>query len=350
MSRLAALTTILIIIFCYNVFAEGKTYKPELMLPIGHSDAITSVQFSPDDKFILTASCDKTAKLWETSTGKLIRTYGGNIDFINIAIFSSDGTKIITSRGGRTPNSLFTQTSFPRTNEDSLIDKTAKVWDTESGKLILILKGHTDYINNIDISPNNKYILTSSADSTAKLWDVNDGRNLFTFKSPFGEVMSAVFSPNGEYILTATGRYPYLLGPKPKLITINFSEEDYIPNRTAMLWETSSGKLRNTFKGNFGYVTKRTFSPDSKYIISANNDSTVTIFETLKPKVNFNLADKNISSAEFSPDGKYILTASYDGIGRVLESTTGKLISTLRGCYLDQVEVNIYLLFGLISI
>ncbi|HOK23849.1 MAG TPA: WD40 repeat domain-containing protein, partial [Candidatus Hydrothermia bacterium] len=42
---------------------------------MGHKDAVNSVCFSPDGKYIASGSDDNTIKLWEASTGKLVRTF-----------------------------------------------------------------------------------------------------------------------------------------------------------------------------------------------------------------------------------------------------------------------------------
>ena len=49
---------------------EAEPVKPVLMAQLGHSNAVTSAVFSPDGKQVLTGSWDKTARLWETETGK----------------------------------------------------------------------------------------------------------------------------------------------------------------------------------------------------------------------------------------------------------------------------------------
>ena len=69
--------------------------------------------FSPDGARILTASKDKTAKLWDAASGKLIASFDHQ-DVVYDAVFSPDGAQILTASA----------------------DKTAKLWDAASGKLI----------------------------------------------------------------------------------------------------------------------------------------------------------------------------------------------------------------------
>ena len=63
---------------------------------LGHERSITSLEFSPDGRRILTASMDRTARLWDISSGKLIAVFKGP-GTVTSAQFSPDGTKILTA-------------------------------------------------------------------------------------------------------------------------------------------------------------------------------------------------------------------------------------------------------------
>ena len=72
---------------------------------------------------MLTASgTDKTARLWEAESGKLLATFQGHTDGVNSAVFSPDGRRVLTASG----------------------DKTARLWEAESGKLLATFQGHTE--------------------------------------------------------------------------------------------------------------------------------------------------------------------------------------------------------------
>ena len=72
----------------------------------GHTDDVRSACFSPDGSKIVTASGDRTAKIWDVCSGECDRTLKGHIDDVNTACFSPDGSKIVTASD----------------------DKTAKIW------------------------------------------------------------------------------------------------------------------------------------------------------------------------------------------------------------------------------
>ena len=126
-----------------------------LPLPIAsfaHQDTVENVVFSPDGARILTASRDKTAKLWDAASGKLLASFDHQGRVLQ-GVFSPDGTRILTASA----------------------DMTAKLWDATSGKLLTSFD-HQDWILRAAFSPDGSRILTASADKTAKLWDASLGQ------------------------------------------------------------------------------------------------------------------------------------------------------------------------------
>ena len=65
-------------------------------------------------------------------------------------------------------------------------DQTAKVWDAESGKELLTLRGHSDTVNGVAFSPDGKRLATASDDQTAKVWDAESGKELLDPARPLG--------------------------------------------------------------------------------------------------------------------------------------------------------------------
>ncbi|HAZ49819.1 MAG TPA: hypothetical protein DDW76_17475, partial [Cyanobacteria bacterium UBA11369] len=99
----------------------------------GHNDWINSVSFSPDSKILASGSRDSTIKLWNVSTGKLIRTIEHSKPLLSLS-FSPDG-KILASGSGET---------------------TIKLWNVATGEEIKILNGHKDSVRSVSFSPDGK--------------------------------------------------------------------------------------------------------------------------------------------------------------------------------------------------
>ncbi len=79
-------------------------------------------------------------------------TLKGHVGFVSSVAFSPDGKRVLTGS----------------------YDKTAKIWDAETGQELLTLKGHGNYVSSVAFSPDGKRVLTGSRDGTAKIWETVD--------------------------------------------------------------------------------------------------------------------------------------------------------------------------------
>src|SRR5262249_21243027 len=121
----------------------------------GHENEVVSAAFSPDGKRIVTASLDKTARLWDAETGKSIgEPLAGHVEGLSRVSFSPHGKRILTASE----------------------DKTARLWDAETGKPIgEPLAGHADRVLSAAFSPDGERIVTASSDTAAREWGARTG-------------------------------------------------------------------------------------------------------------------------------------------------------------------------------
>jgi hypothetical protein len=113
-----------------------------------HQSYVESAQFSPDGTRVVTASFDKTARLWDARSGKPLGEVMKHQGWIQSAQFSPDGTRVVTA-------------SF---------DKTARLWDAKSGKPLGEPMKHKDAVESAQFSPDGTRVVTASSDKTARLW------------------------------------------------------------------------------------------------------------------------------------------------------------------------------------
>src|SRR5262245_6643223 len=152
-------------------FAGGGSFAPwldaadEPSLPAGvtatlkgHTEALYAVAFSPDGKYVLTGSFDKTLKLWDAATGKEVKTFGGATGHQNLVLctaFSPDGQMIAS---GST-------------------DNTAKIWDVPGTRFNLELV-HSDAVNALALAPDGQRLAGAGKDGTLKVWTPTDGKQV----------------------------------------------------------------------------------------------------------------------------------------------------------------------------
>jgi WD40 repeat protein len=148
----------------------------------GHIDEVNSAVFSPDGQFIVTASWDKTARLWGLD-GTLKETFEHK-DGVHSAVFSPDGQSILTA----------------------CKDETAILWNLH-GELLVVFEGHTGEVKSAAFSPDGKFIITAGDDRTVRLWDLK-GAQVFKFEGFNDVIRTASFSPGGTHVLIAPARGP----------------------------------------------------------------------------------------------------------------------------------------------
>ena len=105
---------------------------------------------------MVTASEDKTARLWDVATGQALQVLQGHQESVWHAAFSPDGKLVVTASG----------------------DKTARLWDVATGQALQVLQGHQESVCHAAFSPDGKLVVTASGDKTARLWDVATGQAL----------------------------------------------------------------------------------------------------------------------------------------------------------------------------
>ncbi len=94
----------------------------QLAVLSGHGDYVNSAAYSPDGTRIVTASIDKTARIWDARTGAQLAVLSGHGDPVSSAAYSPDGTRIVTAS----------------------YDKTARIWDARTGAQLAVLSGHAE--------------------------------------------------------------------------------------------------------------------------------------------------------------------------------------------------------------
>ena len=117
--------------------------------PMRHDEAVFSAQFSADGQRIVTASFDKTARVWDAATGKAIGEPMRHEDVVLTAQFSADGKRVVTASK----------------------DKTVRVWDAVTGKAIGEPIHHGDWVYSAQFSTDGQRVVTASKDKTARVWD-----------------------------------------------------------------------------------------------------------------------------------------------------------------------------------
>jgi WD40 repeat protein len=286
----------------------------EIAVLRGHEGAVRSAAYSPDGSHIVTASEDGAVRLWDAQNGQLIAVLIRLVRPVHSAAYSPDGSRIVTvsdddlvrvwdSRDGlvtvlQGPEGNFSPdgsrvvtTSIVPAAQDKTAspDRNARIWDA-SGKTLLVLRGHTEFVGSASYSPDGSRVVTASADKTARIWDGVTGKQLIVMQGHQGPVYFAEFSPDGLRILTVSA------------------------DKTARIWDSINGREIAILGGRNGEVHAATFSQDGT-LVATGEDGAARIWDAQTGRqIAILSGHKGEWSAVFDASGSHILTSSNDAV------------------------------------
>jgi tRNA A-37 threonylcarbamoyl transferase component Bud32/tetratricopeptide (TPR) repeat protein len=270
--------------------ARGSAERGKGGAEFEHEGPINQVALSPDARTLVTASLDRTARLWDVPSRKLLHTLRGHQDAVLSAGFSPDGRVVFTGS----------------------MDRTARLWGAASGQLLVVLPGHPRAVHRVHFSPDGKRVVTVSGLSVfgmpaeGRLWDAQTGKPL---GAPFhhqGTLLAAVFAPDGQSVLT------------------------WGKDRAVRRWDAATGRPLGEprpFPNATDWRSSVAFSPDGRLFLVGDKNGTAGVWDlesgqAVGPTV---AHGPSVLGVAFGKGGAQFLTASEGPAGvKVWETGSGK--------------------------
>jgi hypothetical protein len=121
---------------------------------VGHASYVSACAVTPDGRRMVSASGDRTLKVWDLGIGALLVTLTGHTNWVSACAVTPDGRRVVSASG----------------------DRTLKVWDLRTGALLATLEGHALDVSACAVTPDGRRVVSASWDGTLKVWDSETGQ------------------------------------------------------------------------------------------------------------------------------------------------------------------------------
>ncbi len=295
----------------------------------GHTEAVYSVAFTPDGKYVVSGSGDHTLKVWDSATGKEIKSFGGPAGHQNLVMsvsISPDGSLIAS--GGT--------------------DNTAKIWDFPSSTSLRSL-AKSEGASILAVSPDGSKLAGGDKDGHVKIWNSADGKELFQLNGHRGAVTGLAFTGNSQFLIScgkdktlrfwnpANGQSLGVIGAH----TTEVRGLAVSPNNNAVYSAGADGSLKfwtlppvasKTLGGAYGdAVTALALSGDGNAFVSGSADTSVRLANAMngQPIREFKGANAGVESVAQSPNGALIAVATADKRMLIWQAGDGRLLANV---------------------
>ncbi|NEO26726.1 MAG: DnaJ domain-containing protein [Kamptonema sp. SIO4C4] len=204
-----------------------------------------------------------------------------------------------------------------RTFATSSYDETVRLWQLSTGQQLRVFNGHGDQVYCVAISPDNRMIASGGADRNIKLWNLQTGQHIRTLGGWFvghtDSVLSVAFHPDSKRLASGSA------------------------DQTVRLWKLTTGKEIKTITGYSSAVTSVAISPNGRTLVTAGLEKAIKLRYMGSGRLIRSLRDRyKILAVAFSPNGKFFASAGSDHLIRLWELKSSRVLRLFRG-HTDQV-------------
>jgi tetratricopeptide (TPR) repeat protein len=190
-------------------------------------------------------------------------------------------------------------------------DRTVRVWDARTGRLLATLRGHTDRVTSVAFVPHTRgaRVVSAGGDRTVRLWDVDSGQELLALTGHREAVLGLGFSADGGWLATGSG------------------------DRTVRLWDGRYEQPARTLSGHAGEVAVVVASADGRLLASGGADQSVRVWDLRSGQQVHSLAGhtRSVRALAFSADGSRLVSGGYDRTVKVWDVRSGRELLSLTG-------------------
>ena len=253
----------------------------------GHTDSVNACAVTPDGRHVVSASDDRTLKVWELASGRAVATLKDHPDLVTACAVTPDGRHVVSASE----------------------DRTLRVWELASGRAVATLKGHTSLVTACAVTPDGRHVVSASFDKTLKVWELASRRAVATLRGHTDSVTACAVTPDGRHVVSASY------------------------DHTLKVWELATGRAVASLQGHTRWVIACAVTPDGRHAVSASYDHTLKVWELASRRAVATLWGHigPVTACAVTPDGRKVVSGSDDHTLKVWELASGCAVATLQG-------------------
>lgn len=279
--------------------------------PGAQTDLITALALNGDGKLLATGHRDHSVRLWNITTGQLIRTFLGHAEEVSAIAFSPTGNQLAST--GQ--------------------DQSIRLWDLDPQPPALSVRGHEGPVWSIAVSPDGQRLATTGADRTIHIWDTTTGQQTKALTGHGRPVTSAVFAPDGKSLITAAGDKDIriwwleavnesrsLSGSTAAVLALSMSADGRLlyaggADRFVRSWDVASGRLLASWPGHAAAVTGVAVRSDNQQAATTSADGILKLWNPSDGRELMSVRAHDTGGAAavaYSPNGQTLATCGGD--------------------------------------
>lgn len=307
---------------------EGTRISEWTFEPGGHGDTVKAIAVTPCGQHVISCSVDKTVRVWDSNTGTCLAILRGHTGSVNALALSPDGPRCWTGSD----------------------DGSVRVWDIGSEKGSELANHHAGSVTALALSIDGSRCFSGSLDKTIRVWDTNSGICQSILDSPSCVHALAVSSDGSKCFVGSDDGAIRVWNVDSKDCTDTwrkhtktvrsivlssdasrcFSGSD---DGTILSWDTETGEAQVVGEIKNASVLCLALSKDGSKCFSGSSDDTIRVWD-LKRQTCENLWKGHLRSVyalALSPDGSTCFSGAWDHSIRVWNVRSGHCMNVWEG-------------------